>query len=37
MAFVFRVFAVREHWRQIVPFATPVAGPAAGAEKLFSK
>jgi len=27
VAFVFRVFAVREHWKQIVPFAAPSAGP----------
>jgi uncharacterized membrane protein YeiH len=27
VAFVFRVFAVREHWPQIVPLAGPVAGP----------
>jgi uncharacterized membrane protein YeiH len=26
-AFLFRVFAVREHWAQIVPFAAPAAGP----------
>jgi len=25
--FVFRVFAVREHWAQIVPFSAPAAGP----------
>lgn len=27
VAFLFRVFAVREHWAQIVPFAAPAAGP----------
>jgi len=27
VAFTFRVFAVREHWPQIVPLAAPVAGP----------
>jgi len=27
VAFLFRVFAVREHWPQIVPLAAPVAGP----------
>ncbi len=27
VAFVFRVFAVREHWPQIVPLAAPAAGP----------
>jgi uncharacterized membrane protein YeiH len=27
VAFVFRVFAVREHWPQIVPLAAPSAGP----------
>ena len=31
VAFLFRVFAVREHWSQIVPFSAPAAGaPAAG-------
>src|SRR6266404_1346093 len=29
VAFVFRVFAVRQHWPQIVPFAAPAAGPGA--------
>ncbi len=28
VAFVFRVFAVREHWPQIVPLAAPAAGPS---------
>jgi uncharacterized membrane protein YeiH len=28
VAFVFRVFAVREHWAQIVPLEAPAAGPA---------
>jgi len=27
VAFLFRVFAVRDHWPQIVPFAAPAAGP----------
>ena len=27
VAFVFRVFAVRQHWPQIVPLAAPAAGP----------
>jgi uncharacterized membrane protein YeiH len=27
VAFVFRIFAVRDHWRQIVPLAGPAAGP----------
>jgi uncharacterized membrane protein YeiH len=27
IAFVFRVFAVRDHWPQIVPLAAPAAGP----------
>jgi hypothetical protein len=29
VAFLFRVFAVREHWPQIVPLAAPGAGPVA--------
>jgi uncharacterized membrane protein YeiH len=29
VAFVFRVFAVREHWRQIVPLAGAATGPGA--------
>jgi uncharacterized membrane protein YeiH len=29
VAFVFRVFAVREHWPQIVPLDAPAAGPVA--------
>jgi uncharacterized membrane protein YeiH len=29
VAFVFRVFAVREHWPQIVPLAASAAGPVA--------
>ena len=29
VAFVFRVFAVREHWRQVVPLSAPAAGPIA--------
>jgi uncharacterized membrane protein YeiH len=29
VAFVFRVFAVREHWRQIVPLARAATGPGA--------
>jgi uncharacterized membrane protein YeiH len=28
VAFVFRVFAVREHWPQIVPLVAPAAGPS---------
>lgn len=32
VAFVFRIFAVRDHWPQIVPLDAPAAGPAA-AEK----
>ena len=31
IAFVFRVFAVREHWPSIVPGNTPAAGPVARA------
>jgi uncharacterized membrane protein YeiH len=31
VAFVFRVFAVREHWPSIVPFATPAADPGKAA------
>jgi uncharacterized membrane protein YeiH len=31
VAFVFRVFAVRDHWPQIVPLAAPAAGPGARA------
>jgi uncharacterized membrane protein YeiH len=31
VAFLFRVFAVREHWPQIVPLAAPAAGPPARA------
>ena len=27
VAFIFRVLAVREHWKQIVPFAAPAEGP----------
>jgi uncharacterized membrane protein YeiH len=27
VAFVFRVFAVRDHWKQLVPFEAPAAGP----------
>ena len=30
--FLFRVFAVRDHWKQIVPLAAPGAGPGARAE-----
>jgi len=29
VSFIFRVFAVREHWPQIVPLDAPSAGPAA--------
>ena len=28
VAFVFRVFAVKEHWAQIVPYVAPAEGPA---------
>lgn len=31
VSFTFRVFAVREHWPQIVPLDAPAAGPAARA------
>jgi hypothetical protein len=31
VAFLFRAFAVRDHWPQIVPLAAPAAGPGAGA------
>ena len=31
VSFVFRVFAVREHWKQIVPLAAPGAGPGTRA------
>jgi uncharacterized membrane protein YeiH len=31
VAFVFRVFAVKDHWPQIVPYAAPAEGPAARA------
>ena len=31
VAFVFRVVAVREHWRQIVPYKAPAAGPGVRA------
>jgi uncharacterized membrane protein YeiH len=31
VSFLFRVFAVQEHWRQIVPFAAPAAGPGSRA------
>jgi predicted Kef-type K+ transport protein len=27
VAFIFRVFAVRQHWPQIVPYVAPAAGP----------
>ena len=30
VAFLFRVFAVREHWPSIVPLAAPAEGPGAG-------
>jgi uncharacterized membrane protein YeiH len=29
VAFLFRVFAVRDHWPQVVPLATPAAGPGS--------
>jgi uncharacterized membrane protein YeiH len=31
VAFLFRVFAVRDHWPSIVPLPAPAAGPKAGA------
>jgi uncharacterized membrane protein YeiH len=31
VAFVFRVFAVREHWKQITPLVAPAAGPRIAA------
>ncbi len=31
VAFLFRVFAVRDHWPQIVPFAAPGEGPGTRA------
>jgi uncharacterized membrane protein YeiH len=31
VAFLFRIFAVRDHWPQIVPFAAPAAGPGTRA------
>jgi uncharacterized membrane protein YeiH len=31
-AFLFRTFAVREHWKQIVPLAAPAAGPGPRVE-----
>lgn len=31
VAFIFRVFAVREHWVQIVPYQAPAAGPGVRA------
>jgi hypothetical protein len=31
VAFVFRVFAVKDHWPQIVPFQAPAEGPKAAA------
>jgi uncharacterized membrane protein YeiH len=31
VAFLFRVFAVREHWPQLVPLAAPAAGPGTQA------
>jgi uncharacterized membrane protein YeiH len=31
VAFVFRVFAVKDHWPQIVPYAAPAQGPVARA------
>jgi uncharacterized membrane protein YeiH len=32
-AFLMRVFAVRQHWPQIVPYMPPVAGPTAESER----
>lgn len=37
IAFVFRVFAVREHWPQIVPFAAPAEGPGAQSSSLLKR
>jgi uncharacterized membrane protein YeiH len=37
IAFTFRVFAVREHWPQIVPFAAPAQGPDAHSGSLLKK
>jgi uncharacterized membrane protein YeiH len=31
LAFLFRVFAVKDHWPQIVPYAAPAAGPTVRA------
>ena len=31
VAFLFRVFAVKEHWKQIVPYAAPGVGPGTAA------
>jgi len=32
-AFLMRVFAVRQHWPQVVPYVPPVAGPTAESEQ----
>jgi uncharacterized membrane protein YeiH len=37
IAFVFRVFAVREHWPQIVPLAAPAQGPDVNPGPLVKK
>jgi uncharacterized membrane protein YeiH len=37
IAFVFRIFAVREHWAQIVPLAAPAEGPSVVREPLLKK
>jgi uncharacterized membrane protein YeiH len=34
VAFIFRVFAVREHWPQIVPLVAPAAGPVAAEQPM---
>jgi hypothetical protein len=31
VSFLFRVFAVREHWPQLVPLAAPATGPGTQA------
>jgi uncharacterized membrane protein YeiH len=37
VAFVFRVFAVRDHWKQLVPLAAPAAGPAREAPPVLKR
>ena len=36
-AFLFRIFAVRDHWPQIVPYAPPVANQSASEKPLLKK